>query len=61
MFRKLIARGIGLPLQDAVTHTKRLSTKRLLHESQYWDEMKMYEYRLTKLNKLINYSYEKLF
>lgn len=60
MFRKLIAQGIGLPLQDAVTHTKILSTKRLLNESQYWDETKMYEYRLNKLIKLINYSYENI-
>ena len=60
MFRQLIAKNIGFPLQDIITHTKIVKTKRFLEGSQYWDETKMYEYRLTKLNKLIIYSFENI-
>lgn len=55
--RKLIAKKIGYPIQDFVKGTKILPTLDFLRESQYWDESKLYDYRLRKLIDLVEYAY----
>lgn len=57
MIRELIAQRVGYPLQDYFMKTSILKTLRDLRESQYWDESKLYEYRLNKLQKLIAHAY----
>lgn len=65
--RKYIARYVGFPMQDFKMGTEILATLSTLRESQYWDETKIYEYRLDKLRKLVSFAatnvpyYEMLF
>jgi phenylacetate-CoA ligase len=65
--RKSLARNIGYPLQDFIRRTSIIKTLDFLRESQYWDENRLEEYRLTKLQELIEFSsrnvpyYERLF
>ena len=57
MMKKLIAKYFGFPIQDFVKKTRIIPTLKLLKESQYWDEEKMHNYRLMKLQQLVHYSY----
>lgn len=67
MFNKWIAKHIGFPVQDLVKGTNIIKKLDFLRESQYWDDEKIYEYRLKKLKNLVDYSrknvpyYEELF
>ena len=67
MLKKSIARYFGFPLQDIVRGTNIVEKLNFLRKSQYWDEDRIYEYQLTKLKDLFNYSrknvpyYEELF
>ena len=67
MFKKLIAKKIGFPVQDLVNNTKIIKNLDFLRESQFWDEDRIYEYQVKKLKDLITYSkknvpyYEDLF
>ena len=56
MMKRIIAEYIGYPLQDFARNTKILDTLKLLRESQYWDETRLYEYRLGKLVKLLEFA-----
>lgn len=58
MIMKLIAKYIGFPMQDFVKKTRILPTLKLLQESHYWNEEQMYNYRLLKLQQLVQYSYK---
>lgn len=55
--RKFIAKKIGYPLQDVLKGTEILPTLDFLRVSQHWDESKLYDYRLKKLIKLVEYAY----
>jgi phenylacetate-CoA ligase len=65
--KKYIAKHFGYIIQDQIKGTSILSTLKFLRESQYWDETKVYDYRLFKLKSLIDYAsknvpyYENLF
>lgn len=58
MVRELIARRFGYPLQGLVKGTRTNKLLAFLRESQYWDEQKLYDYRLDKLKRLIEHCYE---
>ena len=58
--RRFIAKNIGFPLQDSITHTKIVKTKRFLKESQYWDDTKIYEFQLNKFKSIVKYSFENI-
>lgn len=58
MIMKLIAKYIGFPMQGFVKKTRILPALKLLQESQYWNEEQMYNYRLLKLQQLVQYSYK---
>lgn len=58
MYRQVIANKIGFPLQDFFTGTRILESLVFLSESQYWDEMRMREYRIRKLKLLIDHAYK---
>jgi phenylacetate-CoA ligase len=55
--RKYYAKSIGYPLQDYIKKTNISDTLNLLRESQYWDEEKICDYQLSKLQSLITHAY----
>jgi len=58
MFRTIVAKKIGFPLQDYARNTDISSVYHFLKESQYWEESKIYDYRLKKLKNLVDHSYK---
>lgn len=56
MFRKIIAKEFGYPIQDFVKKTEILKTLKFLNESQYWDDNQIEEYRLIKFKKLFEFA-----
>jgi len=58
MIRKLIAKHLGFPLQDHFKKTSIVSTLKSLKESAFWSEKQMEEYRLLKLQKLVQHAYD---
>lgn len=54
--RKFIARKIGYPLQDYVTHTSIIKTIDALDKSQYWDANTIQQYQLNKIIRLVDYA-----
>jgi len=58
MIRKLIAKYFGYPIQNFRKKTRIPITQKFLQESQYWNEAQMYNYRLSKLQQLVRFSYK---
>ncbi len=58
MFRTIVAKKIGFPLQDYARNTDISSVYHFLKESQYWEESKIYDYRLKKMKNLVDHSYK---
>ena len=54
--RKLIARKSGLYLQDRVTGSHISRTLPFLRESQSWDQLRMHNYQLNKLKKIVHHA-----
>jgi len=57
-FNNFIAETIGFPVQDIIKGTKILPALRFLRKSQYWNDEQKNEYRLKKLQLLVNYAYK---
>lgn len=57
MIKKIIAKYFGFPIQDIWKKTRILPTLKFLQESQYWNEEKMLNYRLLKLQQLVKHAY----
>jgi phenylacetate-CoA ligase len=56
-FRQYLANKAGYPLQDIWTKTEIIKSLVFLRESQYWDEMRMEEYRSGRLRMLLKHAY----
>ena len=57
-FRQYLASRAGYPLQDFLTKTDIIKSLDFLRESQFWDEMRMEEYRSSRLRALVKHAYE---
>lgn len=58
MFKRILSRYIGFPLQDIFRNTKISQTATFLSESEGWARQKIDSYQLEKLRRLIMHAYE---
>jgi phenylacetate-CoA ligase len=56
--RQYLANKAGYPLQDILTRTEIIKSLDFLRESQFWDDMRMEEYRSGRLRALVKHAYE---
>ena len=56
-FRQYLANNMGYPLQDIWTKTEIIKSLGFLRESQFWDELRMEEYRSGRLRMLVKHAY----